>query len=571
VASKLSLFLAELKRRKVTRVSGVYLVVGLGILGAAEVILDPLGLGALRPYVVVLVLLGFPIALVLAWAYELKPEDPRPTEPLEEEAPPGPQGSVPTTVTATEQRKSIVVLPFDNLSPDSEDSYLAEGITEEITADLTGLHSLRVISRTSAMQYKGSGKDIPTISRELSVRYVMEGSVRKAGEELKITCQLIDAANDSHLWAEKFTGAMADIFDLEERVARSVVDSLAIQLDSSEERSLVNRPIADIRAYELYLRAHQEKITVSREGMERAQRQLERALEITGENALLFGQLAQTHYQFWNMGLRQEEEDLRKARDYADRALDLNPNSADHHLMRGLLEVTGGSAVRALGHLQAALNRDPDHADSLGWYPAVAGFLGFEEKANEKLERLRRVDPLHPFAVFLPIWFELYGGRFKASWELAERVRDSQPGDVMIEMPYILALSLDGRSSDAVRIAREVLDPKRGFFERVIFALARAADNKPDEALALVDPELRRWAEKDFQYSMWMAEIFSLSGDPEEALNWLDNAADRGNINHRYIFKLDPFLVPLHSHPRWAVLDQRVMLERKEYLERLKT
>ncbi|MCJ7630579.1 MAG: hypothetical protein MUO50_19565, partial [Longimicrobiales bacterium] len=188
MASKLSSFLAELKRRKVYHVSVAYLVVGAGILEVASNLLAPVDWEQLRLPIVVLVLVGFPIALVLAWAYEVKPEEPRQVEP-----------KPPSAVPATEQRKSIVVLPFDNMSPDPGDAYFADGLTEEIITHLSCCGLLRVISRNSAMVLKGTQKSTRTIAEELKVQYVLEGSVRKAGEDLRITAQLIHAAEDEHL------------------------------------------------------------------------------------------------------------------------------------------------------------------------------------------------------------------------------------------------------------------------------------------------------------------------------------------------------------------------------------
>jgi len=204
VASKLSLFLAELKRRKVYRVAAIYAAVGVAISLAVPDLFGALLLpGWTTRLVIVLIAIGFPIALVLAWAYEVRPEEPRETEPT------------PTTDIETpeiERKKSIVVLPFDNMSPDPGDAYFADGLTEEIITKLSYLQSLRVISRNSAMALRGTQKTTRTIAEELGVQYVLEGSVRKAGNNLRITAQLIDAATDEHLWAESYDRDLDDIF-----------------------------------------------------------------------------------------------------------------------------------------------------------------------------------------------------------------------------------------------------------------------------------------------------------------------------------------------------------------------
>jgi adenylate cyclase len=161
---------------------------------------------------------------------------------------------------------SVAVLPFLNLSSDAEDQYFADGLTEEIISDLAKVRSLRVISRTSAMMFKGVKKSAPAIAQELNVRHVLEGSVRRAGNNLRITAQLIDAATDTHLWADKYAGTLDDVFDLQEQLSRRIVEALRVALTPDEERRLVERPLQDVRAYEAWLRARLEHYVRSSSG-----------------------------------------------------------------------------------------------------------------------------------------------------------------------------------------------------------------------------------------------------------------------------------------------------------------
>ncbi|NJD20438.1 MAG: hypothetical protein FIA95_14300 [Gemmatimonadetes bacterium] len=450
-----------------------------------------------------------------------------------------------------------MVLPFQNMSLDPSDAYLADGLSEEITADLAGMHALRVISRTSAFQYKGAGKDARTIGRELSVRYVLEGSVRKAGDQLRITCQLIDARDDAHLWAEKYGGTMADIFDLQERVARSVAAALAIRLTGGEEHALVARSIPDVRAYELHLRARQEIWSWTAQGLERALDYVRRALEITGDNAALFAQLAQVRYQFWNMGVRLEEEDLRRAREYANRALALDPSFPDPHVIRGLLEVSGGNAARALGYLQAALDRDPNHADALAWYPGISGFLGLEKVTRPVLARLAAIDPLNIISRVGTVFLELKVGRFASALEVARRQREVEPPDPFVEMAFRIALAMNGLRREGAAALREAYGSADHMVARLCRALGCALTGDRDGVLRLLDADLARWASKDFQYSEWGTEAFALGGESDKALDWLETSVDRGNINHRYLGEYDPLLESLRGSERFCRIVER--------------
>jgi serine/threonine protein kinase len=181
---------------------------------------------------------------------------------------------------AAPAKKTIVVLPFANLSPDPENAYFADGLMEEVIADLSRVRALTVISRTSSVKLKETGWDLRRIGRELNVRYALEGSVRRAGSTLRITAQLIDTESDAHLWAEKYSGTVDDVFDLQERLSRQIVEALEITLSPPEDRRIAERPIADVRAFEYYQRARQEYYRYSSEGIAAARALAEHGLAV---------------------------------------------------------------------------------------------------------------------------------------------------------------------------------------------------------------------------------------------------------------------------------------------------
>jgi serine/threonine-protein kinase len=222
---------------------------------------------------------------------------------------------------AAQPKKAIVVLPFANLSPDPDNAYFADGLMEEVIADLSRVRALTVISRTSAVRLKGTDWDVRRIGRELNVRYVLEGSVRKAGSTLRITAQLIDAETDAHLWTEKYSGTVDDVFDLQERLSRQIVEALQITLSPPEDREIAERPIADIRAFEYYQRARQEFYRNTAEGMVAARALAEHGLAVVGPNEALYGMLGMVYA--WSpifLG-GDEETTLRQAEACARRAL----------------------------------------------------------------------------------------------------------------------------------------------------------------------------------------------------------------------------------------------------------
>ncbi|UCC73716.1 MAG: hypothetical protein JSV86_03915, partial [Gemmatimonadota bacterium] len=266
--SRLQRLLEELKRRRVFRVAVVYAAVAFVIWQAAEIAVPGLNLpDIVLTTVILLTVLGFPVALALAWAFDVTPEGVKRTEP-EGVAVERPEASPP--LEGEPVRKSIVVLPFDNMSPDPQDAYLSDGLTEEIITGLSCCGPLRVISRNSARALKGTQKDTRTIASELDVQYVLEGSVRKAGNDLRITAQLIDGRTDEHLWSERYSGTLDDVFDMQERISCSIVDALMLELSPEEERRLTERPIDNVQAYECYLRARQEIWLFTKDATDRA-------------------------------------------------------------------------------------------------------------------------------------------------------------------------------------------------------------------------------------------------------------------------------------------------------------
>ena len=198
---------------------------------------------------------------------------------------------------------SIAVLPFANLSLEPENAYFADGLTEEIIADLSRVSGLRVISRTSSMVFKHTRKALRTIAHELGVRYLLQGSVRRAGQQLRISAQLIDARSDVHLWAENYDGTVEDVLAIQERLARLIVAALQLRLTDEEQRRLSEHPIRDHRAYECYLRARHEALRWQREAIDHAIRLLHNGLAIVGDNATLYAALGHAYLHYCEAGL----------------------------------------------------------------------------------------------------------------------------------------------------------------------------------------------------------------------------------------------------------------------------
>ena len=228
-------------------------------------------------------------------------------------------GDSTVSLDTREQPKAVVILPFVNRSGDAENEYFSDGLTEEVIADLSGIPVLRVISRNSAMALKGTTKDTTTLARELHVSHLVTGAVRRAGNALRVTAELVDAATDSPIWSDKYSGTVEDVFGIQEEISRKIVAALQVTLTEAPTNGAHERPIDNVVAYDCYLRARRESYSWTPDSSRHAHRLIDEALTIVGDNPLLLATKGQLYYTEVNMGGVPADVGLRKAAEYAAR------------------------------------------------------------------------------------------------------------------------------------------------------------------------------------------------------------------------------------------------------------
>ena len=272
------------------------------------------------------------------------------------------------------QEKSIIVLPFENISPDPDQEYFSDGLTEEIITDLSNVHELLVISRSSAMTFKGTKQTIPEIAKVVNVRYVLEGSVRKSGNNLRINAQLIDSFTDIHLWADKYSGILDDVFDIQEKVSQSIVEALKIKLAPEEKQKILARPIDNFQVYDLHIKAQKGITESTDEGLKRALQYINQGLKIIGENEILYSDLGQIYMHFIEIGLDKSENTFKKAEECTEKIFSLNPNSANGYCLKGHLNRWRGNIKESIKNLKQALSIDPNHFNSTFYLSFIYSF-----------------------------------------------------------------------------------------------------------------------------------------------------------------------------------------------------
>jgi len=426
--------LAELKQRRVFRVAAVYIVAAVAVMQAADVMLPALNLpGWTVTLVVALAIVGLPVAVALAWAFDIEAEGVvrtrRGGEPDAAAVVDAPGATADLAARAAGRRRRVVlagaavtllvvagvgayattgsrggtdhlpdgdrtlaVLPFDNMSGDPDNEYFSDGITEEILANLATVGALSVTSRTSSMTYKDSPKTLREIARELDVRFIVEGSVRRDGDRVRITAQLIRADRDEHLWAERYDRELTDIFAIQTDIARRITDALEARLSSDERARIASIPTSSLEAYELYLR-----------GVERVGR-------LTGHDARqsihLFGQAIALDDRFaaaWAAMSRAyawlavfDRSMLDSAFTAAERAVELDPELPDGHLARGQAFNALGLMDSAAAAYRRTLELRPNEADAM----ALLGVVEYQKADYVSMLRLMRravaLEPTNP-------------------------------------------------------------------------------------------------------------------------------------------------------------------------------
>jgi len=378
----------EIRRRKLFRAAMAYAVVAWLLVEIASVVLPTFEAPAwVLQVFTFLMILGFPLALVFAWAYELTPGglqrdsgDAAATEPR-----------VTNTGNVQQGERSIAVLPFVNMSDDPTNLYFSDGITEEITSKLARLGQLRVAARTSAARFRGADMDIRDIARQLGVRYVLEGSTRKSGDRVRTTIQLIDSEDGLHLWAEEFDGALDDIFAIQEEAAVRVADALGLRITADEQQVIHKRCTENSKAYDAYLAGQAlVQYTDSPDKLRAARRHFERALELDPDySAALAGLASVAVHTYRNFdsapGL------LESARDLVARALENGPGLARAHVAAGEVSAIEYDYAKAAEKFRDALrieSDDPWTWDSLSWvlgYQQPPDGNGAEKAAREAI------------------------------------------------------------------------------------------------------------------------------------------------------------------------------------------
>jgi serine/threonine protein kinase/Tfp pilus assembly protein PilF len=464
----------------------------------------------------------------------------------------------PTARPASAKDQSIVVLPFTNMSSDPENEFFADGITEEIINALAQIEDLRVAARTSAFSFKGKHVDLRTVGERLNVTTVLEGSVRKSGNRLRIMAQLINVADGYHLWSERYDRELQDIFEVQDEIAKTIADRLKVTLGAGRQNPLVRAGTKNLEAYQLYLkgRFHWNKRTP--DGLQKAIEYFREAIEKDPDYALAYTGLADTYNMASFLNVFPPADVMPKAKTAAATALEIDDGLAEAHVSLGYASFTYDWDWTAAGsHFRQALGANPSYVRNHAFYPLYLSSLGRFEEAVAVAKRALDLDPVSP-GVSHVLAVQLYLSRqFDQAIQQCHKTVELDPN-------YAVAYAMLGQAYASKGLYREALPDldkylalsRGGAASLALFGYAHARLGERNEALRMLE-ELRALAKRSFVPAFSFALIYAGLEDKDQAFTWLEKACEE-RFNRLAYVNVEALWDPLRSDPRFAELLRRI-------------
>src|SRR5947209_5913373 len=584
---------AELKRRNVYKVAVAYAVVGWVIAQIATQIFPFLEIpNWVVRLVIVLIAIGFPIALVIAWAFEATPEGIKRTETAD--AMPATSehkkhawiyvviagaaismalfflgrytvGNKTTAAAPNElSAKSIAVLPFDNLSRDPDNAFFAEGVQDEILTRLAKVADLKVIARTSTQKFKSAPENLPDIARQLGALNILEGSVQKANDQVRVNVQLINAMTDAHLWAEIYDRKLTDIFTVESDIAKTIADTLQAKLTGSEKQMMAAQPTTDTTAYDFYHKGRSLWGKRTGDNIPKAIAFYEQAIARDPNYALAYAGLSSAHVLAPFYAGADRREANARAKDAALKALRLDPSLSEAHLALGkVLFFSEIDLPGAMREYKRAIELKPNDADAHHWFgnDALAAVGQFEEAIVEG-KRSVELDPLSlVINADLGVTF-FYARRYDESARQLRKTLELDPGSFYPHYNLGLLLQATGDLSGAIAEYEKAKQLGDNPYVSTLLAQAKARAGDKNAAVRMLS-DLDKISQQREVVGYFRALLYLSLNNKADALHWLEQGYEERDGSNISTIKVDPLLYPLHGDPRFEALVQKVVASKQ--------
>jgi TolB-like protein/tetratricopeptide (TPR) repeat protein len=585
-------FFSELKRRNVYKVAVAYAVVGWLVIQISSTVLPTFHAPEwVVQTLVVLVALGFPIALVLAWAFEATPEGIKRTEVADAMPATAGQkkhawiyvvvigavisvalfflGRYTSRDTASAARtelpeKSIAVLPFESLSEDKANAYFADGVQDEILTRLAKVADLKVISRTSTQRFKSAPSDLRDIAKQLGVMNILEGSVQKSNDQVRVNVQLINALTDAHLWAEIYDRKLTDIFSVESDIAKTIADTLQAKLTGSEKTAISKKPTANPEAYEVYLKGRFFWNKRTGADLLKAIDYFNQAIAKDPNYALAYSGLADSYLLLSPYGAATPKDSIPQAKAAVKKALQLDGTLAEAHA--SLARIVSGfdfDSQKAIAEFERALELNPNYATAHHWFGA--GPLLALGRFDESIAEAKRSIELDPLSLINNADFGndyYYARRYDEAIAQLRKTVEMEPRFYLARYYLGQALQLKGQLSEAISEYRKAAELDDDPFVLALLGQAYARVGQQTEANKIL-AQLNQEAKSRYVGAYGVGLIFLGLGDKNRAMDELERAYRENDGNDIYNIRIDPLLDPLRGDPRFEALAEKIVPARE--------
>ncbi len=577
-------FFGELKRRNVYKVAIAYAVVAWLLMQIASQIFPFFEIPSWAVRLVVLLLvIGFPVAVILAWAFELTPEGIKRAETAEAEHQPagspnkawiylviiaaafaiglffvgrfGGQNNVAKQVAAPQAlAKSIAVLPFQNLSHDPDNAYFAEGVKDELLARLSKVGGLKVISIRSTQQLAGLLDDLPEIARKFGVANILEGSVQRSGDEVRVNVQLIKAENDMHLWADTFDRKLTDIFKIESEIAEKIATTLQATLSGSEQKAIAMQPTQNTEAHQLYLKGRYLWNRRTGENLKKALAYFEQAAEKDPRYALAYAGIADTCSLIPIYGAGTPQEYLPRARDAARKAIELDNDLAEAHASLGYVLFLDFERTQSAQEFARAISLNPSYATAHQWYATLP--LAMEGKFDQVIGEIKRaleLDPVSPIISAELGRMYVLAKRYDEAISQLRNTVEMNPEFYWGHRFLGYALELKGSTVEAIDEYHKAFELNDDPVVLAMLAHAEGTIGRQNEAQQIL-AQLTEQARTRYVSGYAFSVMYLGMGEKNEAFDWIERATrDHGDYFIKFI-AVDPYFDLLHGDPRFEAL-----------------
>jgi len=577
-------FFTELKRRNVYKVAIAYGVIAWLLIQIATQTFPFFEIpNWMVRSVIVLLLLGFPIALVIAWAFELTPEGLKRTEFADELPKKAPRnrawiyvvivaGAISVSLffvgryTSSKQSggaelpaKSIAVLPFENLSRDPDNAYFAEGVRDELLARLSKAADLKVISIRSTEQLKSSLDDLSQIARKFGVANILAGSVQRSSDQVRVNVQLVRGENNTHLWADTFDRKLTDIFAIESDIAKTIAEKLQTKFSGSEERAASAKPTENTEAHQLYLKGRYFWNRRTGENLKKALAYFEQAAEKDPHYALAYTGIADSCglIPIYSAGTSQEYHPRQRAA--AQKAVELDDTLAEAHTSLAFVFAYDFEFAQAVKEFERAIALNPNYATAHHFYAVgTLAALGEFDRAIAEVKRALELDPVSGIISASLGTVYTMARRYDEAIAQGRETVEMHPEFYWAHRFLGLALELKGATSEAITEYRKAFELYDDPVVLALLAHAEVSIGKQNEARQIL-AQLTEEAKTRYVPAYAFAVIHLALGEKAQALDWLEKAARGHDGLFINLIKVDPYLDPLRGDPRFEALVSAIL------------